>query len=83
MSDNDYNGWKNYQTWSVANELNNDMYCLACDYAEWRKEQRRIISYNGFISWAGIDNDRTYDGVRFDDKRVSRTELNELLRELV
>ena len=87
---NDYNGWKNRQTWNVALWINNDevLYQAACRYM--RDPRGRGRPYKGRAPYAdfaarlaadGID--LTPDGVRYDDSRLSRRQLNAMLRELV
>jgi len=89
-TDQSYNGWKNRQTWNVALWINNDegLYRSACQYM--RDPRGRGRPYKGRAPYAdfaarlaaeGID--RTPDGVRYDDSRLSRRELNAMLRELV
>ena len=86
----DYNGWKNRQTWNVALWINNDevLYRSACRYM--RDPRGRGRPYKGRAPYAdfaarlaaeGID--RTPDGVRYGDSRLYRRELNAMLRELV
>jgi len=87
---NGYNGWKNRETWNVALWIHNDegLYRSACLYM--RDPRGRGCPYKGRAPYAdfaarlaaeGID--RTPDGVRYDDSRLSRRELNAMLRELV
>lgn len=68
-------GWKNYQTWNVALYLNNDepLYRVAKQYATYAALLRRLKAM-------GVSH--TPDGVRYADKRVSRRELNAMLRDL-
>lgn len=69
------NGWKNYQTWNAALYLQNeeDLYRLA----------KRFKSYSALVErLAALGVTHTADGVAYADKRVSRKELNEMLREL-
>ena len=87
---NDYNGWKNRQTWNVALWINNDegLYRSACRYMLDTRGSGR--PYKGRAPYAdfaarlaaeGIY--RTPDGVWYDDSRLSRRELNATMRELV
>ena len=86
----DYNGWKNRQTWNVALWINNDegLYRSACRYMQdprgmgWPYKGRG--PYADFAASLAADgSDRTPDGVRYDDSRLSRRQLNAMLRELV
>ena len=70
-----YNGWKNYQTWNVALYIQNERfyYELAREcstYNEWMEKSRRFRT------------GATPDGVCYADKRVSRREINAMLKEL-
>lgn len=71
------NGWKNYQTWNAALYLQNEepLYRLAREY--------KRLGYSALVrilARQGVTH--TGDGVAYADKRVSRKELNEMLREL-
>jgi len=71
----DFNGWKNRATWNVALWLGNDegLYRVA----------QKARSYSQLITWlkaSGITH--TPDGTAYADKRVSRKEMNEMLKEL-
>jgi hypothetical protein len=69
------NGWKNYQTWNVALWIGADefLYAFARKSRNWTRCVRKLES---------IGYDRTPDGVLFRDKRVSRREMTEMLKEL-
>lgn len=69
-----YNGWKNYETWNIALWINGDMglYDLAT--------QSR--SYDDFVqTLRELGIVETSDGVAFNDSRLDREELNELIQE--
>lgn len=80
-----YNGWKNYETWNVALWINNDegLYRSAC----WHMREPRVYGrapYANFAARLAADGiDRTPDGVRYDDSRLSRRQLNDMMRELI
>lgn len=75
-----YNGWKNYETWNAALWIGNDegLYRLARMVA--KIEPR--TPYARFIGEVAILADRTGDGVRWDDGRISRSEMNRMMKEL-
>ena len=75
MNETDYNGWRNYQTWNVALYIQNEysFYQIArgcTNYDEWLNKTR------------GIRKGATADGVMWNDPRVSRFEINQMLRGL-
>jgi hypothetical protein len=81
MTDN-YNGWKNRQTWNVALWINNDepLYRAAVDYMKGHKSR---APYKGFILHEGLQNDRTPDNIAWLGTRLDYRALNEMMRELL
>jgi|LakMenEpi03Aug12_release.lakeMendotaPanAssembly.Ray.scaffolds.fasta_scaffold3023410_1 hypothetical protein len=69
-----YNGYKNHETWNVVLWLMNDeaLYELARRFRSYTK----LVPY--LIAWHG---DATPDGVRWDSRKVSRSEVSEVLRD--
>jgi hypothetical protein len=67
LTDTEYNGWTNYETWNVALWINNDegLYNLA----------RVCGDYQTFCDCMGSDA-VTGDGVRYDDPKVNVVEIN-------
>lgn len=61
------NGWKNYKTWAIANELQNDeyLYTAMCKYQK--------PTYKGFIEWTGLTDKRWFS------KKLAYAELDELI----
>lgn len=80
----DYNGWKNRQTWNVSLWINNEepLYRSACAYVKERKEKGKVPTYSGFIKHAGLANERTPDNISFSGTRLDRKALDEMIREL-
>jgi hypothetical protein len=75
MNENTYNGWKNYETWNVALYIQNEynLYTLA----------KRCKNYSDFLRYSWPDRHAaTPDGVRWKSRKVCRTEINSMLREL-
>lgn len=67
-----YNGWQNYETWNVALYIQNEepLYRVACrcdDYSDFLLLTRRIRDA------------KTPDGVKWDDKELDISELDELI----
>jgi hypothetical protein len=80
----EYNGWKNYQTWNVALWIGNDenLYRMACDYCHVRIRAGKPILYRQFVNWSGLRGERTPDRVAWAGTRLDYSELNEMLLEL-
>jgi hypothetical protein len=74
LTDTEYNGWTNYETWNVALWIQNDygFYSLAThckDYSEF------VDAVEGLIS-------KTPDGVSFNSDKLNHHELNEVFEDL-
>ena len=67
LSDTEYNGWTNYETWNVALWIQNDegLYNLA----------RQCGDYQTFVNEIGVGYS-TPDGVKYADPKVNVIELN-------
>lgn len=78
-----YNGWKNRQTWNVSLWINNDepLYRQAKLFMERFGDEPH--PYAHFLHCFAMNGTSTPDGVRYDDPRVSRTEMDAMLLELV
>lgn len=81
----DYNGWKNRQTWNVALWINNDesLYREAVAYVKERKAAGKRASYYYFIKRAGLVGERTPDNISYSGTRLDYTALNEMINELL
>jgi len=64
-----YNGWTNYETWNVALWLQNDegLYNLIQDCCCY-EETLELLAECGIV--------QTPDGVRYDDPKINRAEMN-------
>lgn len=74
LTDTEYNGWTNYETWNVALWIQNDegLYDIArrCDdYSEF------VASIEGLIS-------ETPDGVSFTSAKLNDFQLNDMIEDL-
>jgi len=67
LTDTEYNGWANYETWNVALWIQNDrsLYEIA----------RECGDYQSFCDYVG-SNAKTGDGVKYNDPKVNVIELN-------
>jgi hypothetical protein len=70
-----YNGWANYETWNVSLWLQNDegLYDLAKNFTD----------YNDIVSvlYEEFGVTETKDGVKFNDSKINRIEMNEMLQD--
>lgn len=96
MSNNDYNGWANYETWNVTLWIDNDegMYGLVRDSLEELLDRNgndwtnislidiKELVYDAFASWCGDDIKATPDGVRILDPKIEWAEVSDMLLEL-
>ena len=75
MSDETFNGWKNYETWNVALYIQNEygLYQLA----------QEIDSYETFIDMMReLGSLETPDQVAWNDSGIDHDEINEMLKDL-
>jgi hypothetical protein len=82
MKTENYNGWKNRQTWNVALWINNDepLYRAAVEFVRTAKSKRAL--YPRFIKCMGMEHDRTPDNIAWMGSRLSYRELNNMMVEL-
>jgi hypothetical protein len=75
MTDTDYNGWSNYETWNVALWIQNDESLYdAC---------RGMTDYNEVIELLyDCGSKETRDGVKWNDPKINHIEINEMLQDL-
>jgi len=80
----DYNGWKNRQTWNVSLWINNDepLYRAAVEYVKERKAAGKTPTYSGFIRHEGLANERTPDNISYSGTRLDRKALDQMMLEL-
>ena len=76
MTDTEYNGWTNYETWNVALWIGNDegLYRLAKGCESWDELQEILIDDLGAT--------QTPDGVLYNDPALNGVELDEMIQEL-
>jgi len=79
----EYNGWKNRQTWNVALWIGNDepLYRDAVEYMKNHKTSKK--PYCGFIQSMTMRYDRTPDNIGYMSTRLDYKALNEMMRELI
>lgn len=78
----DYNGWKNRQTWNVMLWINNDepLYRAAVEFMRAYKGKTPYIS---FVKRMNMNGDRTPDKIAWDGTRLDYAALNEAMREFI
>jgi hypothetical protein len=76
VQDTTYNGWTNYETWNVALWLQNDegLYNLAREYCNYD-----VLTELLYLEF-GLKE--TPNGVKFNDPKINRIEMNEMLQDL-
>jgi hypothetical protein len=75
IAEKGYNGWSNYQTWNVALWIGNDegLYDLAHTISDYDELVDVLFMEYGVKE--------TRDGVKWNDPKINRCELNELLED--
>mgnify|MGYP003334426584 FL=1 len=76
LIDETFNGWSNYETWNVSLWIANDegLYEIAREY--------KTYSALLFTLQEAYGLKQTPDGVKFNDPKINRIEMNEMLQEL-
>ncbi len=71
----DYNGWTNYETWNISLWIQNDesLYSMAREYTDYKQFAECMID---------IGSNKTPDGVSYVSSKLNISELNEMLAEL-
>lgn len=85
MTEQTYNGWKNYETWNVTLWLQNDeaMYKLACQYVKTAKHCKIKNIYDSMIPALEINFSQiTPDGVRWMNPTIDTAAVDRMLAEL-
>lgn len=74
--DETFNGWTNYETWNVSLWIQNDedLYNLAKEYSNY--DALVEVLYSEF----GVRE--TADWVKFNDPKINRIEMNEMLQDM-
>jgi hypothetical protein len=71
-----YNGYANYETWNAALWLQNDegLYNLARLYSSYSALMFTLLEECGLKE--------TPDGVKWNDRKINRIEMNQMLQDL-
>ena len=82
MTEQTYNGWKNYETWNVTLWIQNDeyLYYLATEIV---KHGGTDAPYQVFVRCMKNDcKPATDDGVKWDDPKIDIVRVNKMFTEL-
>jgi hypothetical protein len=84
MSDKDYNGWKNYDTWNVALWIANqqDVYFGAVDFMK-NENPDPLNPYRAFVISCGLEAQKTPDDVAYMADSLDYDALNDMMKELL
>lgn len=75
MTNKDFNGWANYETWNMTLIIEND-------YPQY-KIAKQCTNYRELIvKLARAGYTKTLDGVKYSDPKIDEKEINEWLKEL-
>lgn len=76
----DYNGWKNRSTWNVSLWIANDegLYYSA---VEFMRSYKGTSPYKDYIKYMHLSNQKTLDGVKWNDEKLDYKALNEFMNE--
>jgi hypothetical protein len=83
MSDTTYNGWKNYDTWTVSLWINNDELLYGKAVAFMQDNPSKDNPYMAFILGMYMTNMVTPDAVEYMSDKLDFSALNEMMKELV
>lgn len=81
MNKNNYNGWENQKTWTVALHINNieDIYFSIVYLLQ---NITYIPTYREVIYTLNLQHHQTYDGVYYLDNELNYEELNQVISEM-
>ena len=84
MTEQTYNGWKNYETWNVTLWIQNDelLYTLAYNNSRACKKYGKKFTYNKFLPLLEVINETTEDGVKWNDSKIDIVAVDRMLAEL-
>jgi len=83
MSDDTFNGWKNYDTWNISLWINNDedIYKGALDFMK-NENPDKDNPYKAFVISCGLEAQSTPDKVAYMADSLDYEGLNNMMREL-
>jgi len=77
LTNTNYNGWTNYETWNVSFWIQNDqdLYDLVKDF---------ITDYDELVNllYEEYGVKETKDGVKFNSEKINVVEINEMIKDL-
>lgn len=80
-----YEGWKNRATWNVALWIANDeaLYTKAVNYVKRCRREKRPISWTDFSTRTSLKHLKTPDGYSYVAPELCKTELTQMLKDLI
>jgi hypothetical protein len=79
----EYNGWKNYETWNVSLWINNEQAIYENAVAFMREANPLKNAYKGFVINCGLSGQRTPDKVAYMSAKLDYKRLDEMMKELI
>lgn len=76
-----FNGWANYQTWNIALWIENEQF-LYTQAVNFMRSYKGTNPYKDYIKSMNLSNQKTRDGIKWNDSTLDYNELNELMNEL-
>lgn len=80
LKEKTYNGWANYQTWNIALWIENK-YFLYTQAVEFMRSYKGTSPYKDYIKYMHLSNQKTLDGVKWNDEKLDYKALNEFMNE--
>lgn len=83
MTDEGYNGWRNYETWNVAMWIGEEpIYNGAVDFMKNDNPDPQN-SYRAFVVSCGLEAQKTPDGVAYMGDTLDYEDLNRMMADLI
>lgn len=76
----EYEGWKNFESWNVAHTLSNDAPSYEA-MVEFMADYQGREPYKDFLVESGLDGQFTKDVVKYMDPNLDYPALNDFMRE--
>lgn len=81
MSEQNYNGWKNRETWNVALWIGENP--LYTEGKAFMRNYNGTQPYVDFLESCGLDSQMTPDGIKYVSEKLDYPRLNEMMREVL
>lgn len=80
MRYNDYNGWKNRETWSVSLWIAND-YGLYTSAREFMNSYKGRKPYKDFIEYLYLEDEKNPDNIKWLSNKLDYRALNKFMND--